>query len=136
MQQVFETVIPMLETRPIRTEADYRAALDEIERLFDAEINTPEFDRLEVLTTLVEAYEQRHYPIEAPDPIEAILYYLESRGLPVDELEPVIGSKAEISDILHRKQALTLEMIRALHQQLGIPVQILIQPYPLMQNSP
>ncbi|WP_225225880.1 helix-turn-helix domain-containing protein [Komarekiella delphini-convector] len=83
----------MLETRAIRTEADYRAALDEIERLFDAELNTPEFDRLEVLTTLVEAYEQRHYPIEAPDPIEAVLYYLESRGLSVDELEPVIGSK-------------------------------------------
>lgn len=135
MQQVFETVIPMLETRPIRTEADYRAALDEIERLFDAELNTPESDRLEVLTTLVEAYEQRHYPIEAPDPIEAILYYLESRGLSVDELESVIGSKAEIADILDRKQALTLEMIRGLHQQLGIPVQILIQPYPLMQNS-
>ncbi|MDZ8263722.1 transcriptional regulator [Nostoc sp. ChiQUE01b] len=125
----------MLETRPIRTEADYRAALDEIERLFDAELNTPESDRLEVLTTLVEAYEQRHYPIEAPDPIEAILYYLESRGLSVDELESVIGSKAEIADILDRKQALTLEMIRGLHQQLGIPVQILIQPYPLMQNS-
>ncbi len=135
MQQVFEAVISMLETRPIRTEADYRAALDEIERLFDAELNTPEFDRLEVLTTLVEAYEQKHYPIEAPDPIEAVLYYLESRGLSVDELEPVIGSKAEIADILHRKQALTLEMIRGLHQQLGIPAQILIQPYPLMQNS-
>ncbi|MEH2327020.1 MAG: transcriptional regulator [Nostoc sp.] len=125
----------MLETRPIRTEADYRAALDEIEKLFDAELNTPESDRLEVLTTLVEAYEQRHYPIEVPDPIEAILYYLESRGLSVDELEPVIGSKAEIADILHRKQPLTLEMIRGLHEQLGIPVQILIQQYPLMQNS-
>jgi HTH-type transcriptional regulator / antitoxin HigA len=135
MQQVFKTVKPMLENRPIRTEADYHAALDEIKRLFDAELNTPESDRLEILTTLVEVYEQKHYPIEAPDPIEAVLYYLESRGLSVDELEPVIGSKAEISDILHRKQALTLEMIRGLHQQLGIPVQILIQPYPLMQNS-
>jgi len=76
----------MLEPRPIRTEADYRAALDEIERLFDAELNTLESDRLEVFTTLVEAYEQRHYPIEAPDPIEAILYYLESRGLSLDNL--------------------------------------------------
>ncbi len=135
MQQVFEAVISMLEHRPIRTEADYRAALAEIERLFDAELNTSESDRLEVLTTLVEAYEQRHYPIEAPDPIEAILYYLESRGLSVDELGSVIGSKAEVADILHRKQALTLEMIRGLHKQLGIPAQILIQPYPLMQNS-
>ncbi|MEH2252670.1 helix-turn-helix domain-containing protein [Nostoc sp.] len=125
----------MLELRPIRTEADYRAALDEIERLFDAELNTLESDRLEVLTTLVEAYEQRYYPIDAPDPIEAILYYLESRGLSLDDLAPVIGTKAEIAEILERKQALTLEMVRGLHQHLGIPAEILIQPYPLMQNS-
>ena len=135
MRQVFEAVIPMLEPRPIRTEADYRAVLDEIETLFETKPNTPECDRLEVLTTLVEAYEQRHYPIEAPDPIEAILYYLESRGLSWHDLEPVIGSKVEIADILHRKQALTLDMIRRLHQQLDIPAEILIQPYPLMQNS-
>lgn len=135
MQQVFEIVLPMLEPRPIRTEADYRAVLDEIERLFDAELNTPESDRLEVLTTLVEAYEQKHYPIAAPDPIEAILYYLESRGLSVNDLEPVIGSKTETANILHRRQALTLEVIRCLHQQLGIPAEILIQPYPLIENS-
>ncbi|MEH1970754.1 helix-turn-helix domain-containing protein [Nostoc sp.] len=79
----------MLEPCPIRTKADYRAALNEIERLFDAELNTPEFDRLEVLITLVETYEQGHYPIEALDPIEAILYYLESRELFLDELEPI-----------------------------------------------
>jgi HTH-type transcriptional regulator/antitoxin HigA len=127
MQQVFEIVIPMLEPRQIRTETDYRAALDEIERLFDAELNTPESDRLEVLTTLVEAYEQKHYPIAAPAPIEAILYYLESRGLSVNDLEPVIGSKTEIANILHRRQALTLEVIQRLHQQLGIPAEILIQ---------
>ncbi|WP_414752178.1 helix-turn-helix domain-containing protein [Anabaena sp. CCY 9910] len=125
----------MLEPRPIRNEADYRAALDEIARLFDSELNTPESDKLEVLTTLVEAYEQKHYPIAAPDPIEAILYYLESRGLSVNDLEPVIGSKTEISNILHRRQALTLEIIRRLHQQLGIPAEVLIQPYSLMENS-
>ncbi|MDZ8034757.1 MAG: transcriptional regulator [Nostoc sp. DedQUE08] len=79
----------MLETYLIHTEADYRAALDEIERLFDAELNTPEFDRLEVLTTLVKAYEQRYYPIEARDPIEAILYYLESRELFLNDIEPM-----------------------------------------------
>lgn len=124
----------MLEPRPIRTEADYRAALDEIERLFDTEPNTPECDRLEVLTTLVEAYEQRHYPIEAPEPIEAILYYLESRGLSAHDLEPIIGSLGEVTDILNRQQALTLEMIRRLHQQLGIPAEILIKPYSLMKN--
>lgn len=125
----------MLEPRPIKTEADYLVALNEIERLFDAEPNTQECDRLEVLTTLVEAYEQRHYPIEAPDPIEAILYYLESRGLSWHDLEPAIGSRREVADVLNRKLALTLEMIRRLHQQLGIPAEVLIQPYPLMKNS-
>jgi HTH-type transcriptional regulator/antitoxin HigA len=92
--QVFEAIVYMVEPLPIRTETetDYRAALDEIERLFDAELNTPEFDRLEVLTKLVEAYEQKHYPIAAPDPIEAILYYIESRGLSVNDLEPIIES--------------------------------------------
>ncbi|MDJ0737285.1 MAG: transcriptional regulator [Nostocaceae cyanobacterium] len=125
----------MLEPRPIRTEADYAKALNEIERLFDAEPNTPECDLLEVLTTLVEAYEQRHYPIEAPDPIEAILYYLESRGLSWQELESAIGSHEEVGKVLNRQQPLTLEMIRLLHQQLGIPAQVLIQPYSLMRNS-
>ncbi|KYC39376.1 DNA-binding protein [Scytonema hofmannii PCC 7110] len=124
----------MLELRPIKSETDYRAALDEIERLFDAEPDTLEFNRLDILTTLVEAYEQQHYPIEAPDPIEAILYYLESRGLSSDDLEPMIGSKKQVTEILNRQQALTLEMIRHLHQQLGIPANVLIQPYPLMKN--
>ncbi|MBW4565918.1 MAG: transcriptional regulator [Mojavia pulchra JT2-VF2] len=125
----------MLELHPIRTEADYRAALDEIERLFDAEPNTPECDLLEVLTTLVEAYEQRHYPIEAPDPVEAILYYLESRGLSWQDLESVIGSSGEVEEVLNRQQPLTLEMIRRLHSSLGIPAEVLIQPYSLMKNS-
>ena len=125
----------MLEPHPIRTEADYRAALDEIERLFDAEPNTPECNLLEVLTTLVEAYEQQHYPIEVPEPIDAILYYLESRGLSAHDLEPIIGSLGEVTNILHRKQALTLEMIQRLHSSLGIPAEVLIQPYSLMQNS-
>jgi HTH-type transcriptional regulator / antitoxin HigA len=124
----------MLELQPIRNEADYRAALDEIERLFDVEPDTPEFDRLDILTTLVEAYEQRHYPIEAPDPIEAILYYLESRGLSWQDLESAVGSQGQIIDVLNRKQELSLEMIRRLHQQFGIAAEVLIQPYPLMQN--
>ncbi|MBR8838573.1 MAG: transcriptional regulator [Stigonema ocellatum SAG 48.90 = DSM 106950] len=125
----------MLEPRPIRTETDYRAALDEIERLFDAEPNTADCNRLEVLTTLVEAYEQRHYPIAAPDPIEAILYYLESRGLSWQDLESIIGSRGEVGEVLNRQQALTLEMIRRLHSSLGIPAEVLIQPYSLMKNS-
>ncbi|QLE58870.1 type II toxin-antitoxin system HigA family antitoxin [Nostoc sp. TCL26-01] len=125
----------MLKLHPIRTEADYRTALDEIERLFDAEPNTLECDLLEVLTTLVEAYEQRHYPIEAPDPVEAILYYLESRGLSWQDLESVIGSRGEVEEVLNRQQPLTLEMIRRLHSSLGIPAEVLIQPYSLMKNS-
>lgn len=125
----------MLKLRPIRTEADYRAALDEIERLFDAEPNTPECDLLEVLTTLVEAYEQQYYPIAAPNPVEAILYYLESRGLSWQDLESVIGSRTEVEEVLNRQQPLTLEMIRRLHSSLKIPAEVLIQPYPLMKNS-
>jgi HTH-type transcriptional regulator/antitoxin HigA len=125
----------MLELRPIRTEADYRAALDEIEKLFDAEPNTPDCDLLEVLTTLVEAYEQQHYPIEAPDPVEAILYYLESRGLSWQDLESVIGSRREVEEVLNRQKPLTLEMIRRLYSSLGIPAEVLIQPYSLMKNS-
>lgn len=125
----------MLKPRPIRTEADYRAALDEIERLFDAEPNTPECDLLEVLTTLVEAYEQQHYPIETPEPVEAILYYLESRALSWQDLESVIGSRREVEEVLNRQQPLTLEMIRRLHSSLGIPAEVLIQPYSLMKNS-
>ncbi|OUL36494.1 transcriptional regulator [Nostoc sp. T09] len=124
----------MLEPRPIRTEADYHAALAEIERLFDAKVNTPEYDRLEVLTTLVEAYEQKHYPIESPDPIAAILYYLESRGLSQHDLEAVIGTQVQIAEILNRQQPLTLDMIRLLHQQLGIPADVLIQPYSLIEK--
>jgi HTH-type transcriptional regulator / antitoxin HigA len=83
-----------MEIRPVRTEADYEVALAEIERLFDAAPNTPENDRLDVLTTLVEAYEARHYPIPEPDPAEAIKYFMESRGLSRADLEPYIGGRA------------------------------------------
>lgn len=122
----------MIELRPIKNETDYRAALKEIEKLFDAEPDTPEFDSLDILTTLVEAYEQQHYPIEPPEPIEAILYYLESRGLSQRDLEPIIGSKEEVIEILNRKKPLTLEMIRRLHQHLGISADVLIQPYTII----
>ncbi len=119
----------MIELSPIKNETDYHTALKEIEKLFDAEPRTPEFDRLDILTTLVEAYEQQHYPIELPEPIEAILYYLESRGLSQRNLEPIIGSKEEVIEILNRKKPLTLDMIRRLHQHLGISANVLIQPY-------
>lgn len=120
-----------MEIRPIKTETDYEAALKEIEQLFDAELGTLEGDRLEVLVTLVEAYEDEHYPIPAPDPVEAILYFMESRGLERGDLEPYIGSRARVSEILNRKRPLTLAMIQRLNTGLGIPAEALIQSYHL-----
>jgi HTH-type transcriptional regulator/antitoxin HigA len=115
--------------KPIKTEADYEAALKEVERLFSAKPNTPEADRLEVFTTLIEAYEERHYSIPSPDPIEAILYHMESRGLSRRDIEPFIGSRARVSEVLNRRRSLTMEMIRNLNKGLGIPAEVLIQPY-------
>jgi HTH-type transcriptional regulator / antitoxin HigA len=123
-----------MELYPIRTEADYQAALKEVELLFDAPPNTPECDRLDLLSTLVEAYEKVHHPIEATDPIEAILYYMDTRGLSRRDLEPCIGSRARVSEVLSRKRSLTLEMIRKLNQELGIPAEILIKNYDAMQT--
>ena len=119
--------------KPIRTKADYRAALAAIERLFDAAPGTPDGDRLDVLTTLVEAYEARHEPIPLPDPIEAILYNMESRGLSRADLEPYIGSRARVAEVLNRKRPLSIEMIRRLHAGLGISADVLIQPYVVRQ---
>jgi HTH-type transcriptional regulator / antitoxin HigA len=124
-----------MEIRPIRTEADYQHALKEIERLFEAVPNTPEFDRLDILSILVEAYEQVAYPIDLPDPIEAIQYYMEVRGWSRRELESCLGSRARVSEILSRKRSLTLEMIRKLHEQLGIPAELLIRPYESLQAT-
>jgi HTH-type transcriptional regulator/antitoxin HigA len=119
--------------RPIKTDADYDAALKEIEALFDATPNTPNGDRLEILTTLVEAYEEQHYAIPAPDPVEAIMYHMESRGLARRDLEPHLGSRARVSEILSRKRPLTLRMIQRLHSDLGIPAEVLLQPYRLQK---
>jgi len=115
--------------RPIKTDADYRMALAEIERLMDATLGTPAGDRLEVLTTLVEHYESLHEPIEPPDPIEALIYHMESRGLERRELEPYLGSRARVAEVLNRKRALSIDMIRKLHAGLGISAEVLIRPY-------
>ena len=125
-----------MDIHPIRTAADYEAALAEIERLFDAALNTSEGDRLEVLATLVEAYEEQHYSIPAPDPIEAIKYYMESRGLCRRDLEPYLGSRARVAEVLNRKRPLSLEMIRRLHTELGIEAEILIQSYSMATSAP
>jgi HTH-type transcriptional regulator/antitoxin HigA len=121
----------MLDIRPIKTEADYAAALQEIERMFDAAPNTPDGDRLEVWTTLLEAYEDEHYSIPAPDPIEALRYFMDSRGLSTRDLQPYLGGRGQVGDVLNRRRRLSLSMIRNLHTGLGIPADILIQPYSL-----
>ena len=118
-----------MDIHPIRTEQDYRAALDEIFGLMSAEAGTPEGDRLDVLASLVEGYEARHYSIEAPDPIAAILFMMEQKGLERHDLEPAIGGRGRVSEILNRKRPLTLPMIRALAPLLSIPAEVLIQPY-------
>jgi HTH-type transcriptional regulator/antitoxin HigA len=115
--------------RPIRTAADHRAALSEIATLMQAGAGTPEGDRLDVLATLVEAWEARHVPIDAPDPIAAILFMMEQKGLERRDLEPAIGSRARVAEILNRKRALTLPMIRALSRLLDLPADVLVQPY-------
>lgn len=121
--------------RPIRNEADYEYALHLAEALFYAQPDTPEGDMLDVLVTLIEAYEAHAHPILPPEPIEAIMYYMESRDLTRQDLEPYIGSRARVSEILNRRRPLTLEMIRKLHQGLGIPADILIQPYLVQQSA-
>ena len=124
-----------MEIRPIKTTADYEAALEEIEQLFQAEPGTPEGDRLEVLTTLVEAHEDQHYNLPLPDPVDAILYHMESRGLSRRDLEPYIGSRARVSEVLNRKRLLSLDMIRRLSTGLSIPAEVLIQPYESKQAA-
>ena len=118
-----------MQIRPIKTKADHRAALKEIERLMDAKPGTPAGDRLEVLTTLVDRYESEHEAIEPPDPIEALQYHMESRSLTRRDLEPYLGSRARVAEVLNRRRALTIEMIRKLHQGLGISAEVLIRPY-------
>ena len=120
-----------MEIKPIKTEADYEAALKEIERLWGANYGSPEGDKLDVLTTLVEAYEEAHYPIPPPDPIEAILHYMENQGLSELDLEPYLGSHPCVLEVLNRQRSLSLDMIRKLHKELGIPADILVQPYAL-----
>ena len=120
-----------MEIKPVKTEQGYINALKEIERLFNVEPGTPNGDLLDVLVTLVEAYEDAHYPIPLPNPIEAIFYYMESRGLTRADLEQYIGSRARVSEILNRKRPLTLSMIQRLHEGLGIPADVLVQPYEL-----
>ena len=125
-----------MDIRPIKTDVDYEAALREIEGLFDSQPGTPEGDRLEVLVTLVEAYENKHFPIPLPDdPVEVILYYMESRGWSNKDLEHCLGSRSRVSEVLNRKRPLSIGMIRRLNSFLGIPADLLITPYAVQRGS-
>lgn len=127
--------------RPINTEADYRAALALADALFDAEPGTPDGDHLEILVTLIEAYEDRHAPIDAPDPIDAIRVRMAEKNLRPRDLESMIGSRGRVSEVLARKRPLTLPMIRRLSKGLDIPAEVLIQeirrtPLPALSDKP
>jgi HTH-type transcriptional regulator/antitoxin HigA len=119
-----------MEIKPIRTKADYRAALKEIETLMSARAGTPEGERLDVLTTLVEAYERKHYRLDLPDPVEAIKFRMEQSGIGPKDLVPMIGQINRVYEVLSRKRPLTLQMIRRLHRDLGIPAESLIKELP------
>lgn len=116
-----------MDIRPIKSKSDYEAALKEIETLMAAEADSPEGDRLDLLVTLVEAYERIHYPIDFPDPVEAIKFRMEQQGLTVDDLVPVIGRKNRVYEILARKRPLTLRMIEGLHDVFEIPAESLLK---------
>ena len=116
------------EIKPIRTESDYRAALAEVEDLWGSKRGTSNGDRLDVLATLIDAYESEHYPMDPPDPVEAIKFRMESQGLTRKDLEPYIGTRTRVAEVLNRKRSLSIGMIRKLHTGLGIPADVLIRP--------
>src|SRR5437870_11654871 len=114
--------------KPIRTKRDYELALRELERLWGAKSGTPEGDRLDVLATLIDAYEAAHFPMDPPDPIEAIKFRMEQQGLTRKDLEPLIGTRTRVAEVLNGKRALSIAMIRRLHDALGISAEVLIRP--------
>jgi HTH-type transcriptional regulator / antitoxin HigA len=114
--------------KPIRTKADYERALAAVERLWGAKSGTREGDRLDVLATLIDAYEAVHFPMDPPDPIEAIKFRMEQQGLSRKDLEPIIGTRTRVAEVLNRKRSLSIGMIRRLHNHLGISAEVLIRP--------
>ena len=123
-----------MEIRPIHNKKEYKAALFEIEQLWTAPAKSAEADRLDVLALLVEHYEKTHFPIADPDPIEFIEHVMESRGLSRKDLEPIIGPRGRVADILNRTRPLTLEMIRRLVSQLNLPAEVLVKPYVMRED--
>src|ERR1700730_3087242 len=116
------------ELKPIRTKADYNDALAEVERLWGAKSGTPKGDRLHVIATMIDAYEPQAYPLDPPDPIEAIQFRMEQQGLTRKDLEPMIGTRARVAEVMSRRRHLSIDMIRRLHKQLGISSEVLIRP--------
>lgn len=118
----------MKSLRPIKTEADYEAALEEVEQLWGAPSGTPKGDRLDILATLIDAYENEHYPMDPPDPIEAINFRMEQQGLTRKDLEGILGSRTRVAEVLNRRRGLSINMIRRLHEKFGISAEVLIRP--------
>ena len=116
------------EVRPIRSKRDHAEALKAVERLWGAKAGTRDGDRLDVMVTLIEAYEEEHYPIDPPDPIEAIKFRMEQQGQTRRDLEEIIGTRTRIAEVLNRKRGLSIAMIRRLNERLGIPAEVLIRP--------
>ena len=114
------------ELKPIRTKADYERAISEVEHLWGSKLGTREGDRLDVLATLIDAYEAEHYPMDPPDPVEAIKFRMEQQGLSRKDLEPLIGTRTRVAEVLNRKRSLSISMIRRLHKHLGISAEVLI----------
>ena len=124
-----------MELKPIRSKKEYQAALAHAARLWDAPAKSAEADRLDLLSMLIENYERRHHPIPDPDPIEFLNHVMEARGLSRKNLEPYIGPRGRVADILNRTRPLTLEMIRRLADGLNLPAEVLIKPYPLRPQA-
>lgn len=124
-----------MELRPIRTKREYQRALKEAEALWNAREGSADADRLEVLVLLIEAYERAHYPIDAPDPIDFLFHVMEARGLTRKDLEPYIGSRSRVAEVLNRVRPLTLEMIRRLASGLKLPAEVLIRDYELQRAA-
>jgi HTH-type transcriptional regulator/antitoxin HigA len=124
-----------MDIKPIRSAEDHRAELKEIDSLMMAKLNTPEGDRLDVLATLVEAYEAKHFPMEVADPIDAIKFAMDQKGLTVRDLQPMIGGLNRVYEILNGTRSLTLPMIWRLHVGLGIPAEALIKPRSLVGEA-
>jgi HTH-type transcriptional regulator/antitoxin HigA len=116
-----------MDIKPIRTKADHKAALKAVELLMGAKARSPEGERLEVLVTLIEAYERQHFPMDLPDAVEAIKFRMEQQGLTAKDLEPMIGRSNRVYEVLNRKRSLTLPMIQKLHAGLGIPAESLLR---------